>query len=344
MAGFIYAKHTGELDPVIGKFEAPIKAIIDEESDRYLKDKQIVDMIFNVEKSDHFAESILGNTGFDEFEATYEGQGAPNDSLGITKPKIITHVPYMKEFTVTHEMMADSKNALAATAKRNAREFVKAYYKTKNNLAIRALVGGTGTSIVSNKTTIDTTTADGLSLFNKSHLYNGVSKKIAGTQSNLFYAGASAIDLTNAEGLLEKASVAMRNFKGDSGDVLGYTPNTIVIPGNRGVMEHSLKKVLGSMYQASSDKNAISTQYGNWNLVVVPEWQATDDSMILLSTDANEALQGNMFYDREKLNIKNWVDNHTRNYIWNGYCRFGIGFGNWRQVAMINTNSSNTAL
>jgi hypothetical protein len=43
---------------------------------------------------------------------------------------------------------------------------------------------------------------------------------------------------------------------------------------------------------------------------------------------------GSMFYNRIALDIQNEVDIHTRNYIWNGYCRFGCGFTTWKHILL----------
>ena len=61
--------------------------------------------------------------------------------------------------------------------------------------------------------------------------------------------------------------------------------------------------------------------------------QPGDDRVMIMSSEANKNLSGNMFFNRVSLDIRNEIDNHTRNFIWNGYCRFGLGFGTWKHIA-----------
>jgi len=53
-----------------------------------------------------------------------------------------------------------------------------------------------------------------------------------------------------------------------------------------------------------------------------------------MSSEANKNLCGNMLFNRVPLTITNWVDNHTGNYIWNGRCRFGVGFGTYKHILL----------
>ena len=82
--------------------------------------------------------------------------------------------------------------------------------------------------------------------------------------------------------------------------------------------------------------------------MVLPSWQVDLDGddliqtypIIVMSSEANKNLAGNMFFNRVPLSIKNWEDSHTRNWIWNGYCRFGIGFGTYKHIALMESYSS----
>ena len=38
------------------------------------------------------------------------------------------------------------------------------------------------------------------------------------------------------------------------------------------------------------------------------------------------------------------IRKHTRNYFWNGYCRFGVGFNTWKHIALaVNASSLSDA-
>jgi hypothetical protein len=66
----------------------------------------------------------------------------------------------------------------------------------------------------------------------------------------------------------------------------------------------------------------------------MPSWQASDDRFMLMSSEANKNLSGNMFFNRVPLTVSNWVDHHTGNYMWCGRCRFGVGFGTYKHILL----------
>jgi len=126
----------------------------------------------------------------------------------------------------------------------------------------------------------------------------------------------------------------LRNMKDENGDILGYTADTIILPGNRPLAESIAKKVCGSEGALGNGYNDINLQFGNWNVIVMPDWQTEDDRLMIMSSEANKNLSGNMFFNRVPLTVSNWVDNHTGNYIWNGRCRFGVGFGSYKHILL----------
>ena len=333
MSNFIYSAMSGKNDPMFGKFEHPIKALIENESNICEKRKTILDALFNVEKSNRYAETIMGESDFSTFMSKQEGQGAENDNVEPTFKKTIEHIEFAKEFAITRKMADDAKFGIGADMKNKPRKFVRAYYNTRVKIASQALIHGTSKSMVFNRATVDLTCADDLSLFNKAHPYH--TEKMKGkTQSNYFYG-----EVTGSASVLEEAlgTVAnkVRNFKDENGEVMEYVADVVVVPCNRPKLENMMKKVIGSERTVGSDYNDINTQYGNWTLVVLDGWETTDDRFMVMSNEANKNLLGNMFYNRVPLDITSDVDKHTRNYFWNGYCRFGVGFNTWKHMALV---------
>ena len=332
----IYSKSSGVNNAAIGRLETPIKMVIEHESDIQTKKGGICDWLFNIEKSNKFGETIVGQNEFDVFRATNEGEGAEADSISETYRKFIEHIQFMKEFTITAEMMEDANYGVAADAKRRAENFTRAYYKTMHKICEYALSNATSASGSFAGAAIDLTAPDSLPLFSSAHTYGIGEAK--GTQSNFYYGnlfrnGGSASAAAFEEALGELA-VKMRNFKDENGEALGYTADTIILPGNRPVAEAIAKKVCGSEGALGNGYNDINLQYGNWNIVVMPGWQSNDDRLMIMSSEANKNLSGNMFFNRVPLTISNWVDNHTGNYIWNGRCRFGVGFGTYKHIML----------
>ena len=202
----------------------------------------------------------------------------------------------------------------------------------------KALINGTKKSMVFNKATVDLTCNDELPLFSNAHTFS--TEKMKGkTQSNYFY-GDLTSDAAKLEEQLGVLANRVRNFKDENGEVMEYVADVVIIPCNRPKLENLMKKVIGSERTAGSNNNDINTQYGNWTLVVLDGWETTDDRFMVMSSEANENLLGNMFYNRVPLDITSDIDKHTRNYFWNGYCRFGVGFNTWKHIALAVNSSS----
>lgn len=332
MSNFTYSASSGKNDPMFGKFEHPIKMLIENESNQCEKNKTILDLLFNVEKSSRYAETVVGESDFDTFQAKGEGQGAENDSVEKTYDKTIEHIEFAKEFTITRKMADDSKFGMGTNMKNKPRKFVRSYYKTRVKLAAQALINGTKKTMVFNKAKVDLTVGDELPLFHNAHPYS-TSKMKGKVQSNYFWGDISSSP-DSFEMALGTAANKLRNFKDENGETMGYTADILIIPCNRPRFEMMAKKVIGSERTTGSSNNDINTQYGNWTLVVLDGWECDRDEFMVMSSEANENLAANMFYNRVKLDIRNGIDDHTRNMYWNGYCRFGVGFTTWKHIAL----------
>jgi hypothetical protein len=337
----LFSKSSGLVNAQVGRLETPIKMVIEHESDLLTRQGGVRDWLFNVERSNKFGETIVGQNEFDIFQAASEGAGAENDDMQETFRKFIEHIQFMKEFTITAEMMEDAAYGVAADAKRRAENFTRAYYKTQHKICEYALANATAKTGTFAKATLDLTAPDGLPLFSSQHKWGG--KRKSGTQSNYFW--GDIFSFTNEGGLREtstqvfedalaRLAAIIRNMKDENGDVLGYTADTIILPGNRPFAEAIAKKVCGSEGATGNGYNDINLHFGNWNIIVMPNWQTEDDRVMIMSREANKNLCGNMFFNRVPLTVSNWCDHHTGNYIWNGRCRFGVGFGSYKHILL----------
>ena len=337
----IYSKNSNLNNAVFGKIQTPIKMIIEHESDVLSKKGGIRDWLFNVEKSNKFGETILTYNEFGTFMPAAEGSGAQSDSVYQTRSKFIEHIQFMKEFIVTAEMLEDANYGLAIDAKRRAENFTRAYYKTMNKLCELALTTATSECVEYGDSTLNLCTSDNKPLFHSSHAW-GINVNSTGTQSNLFYgdicASGTGDSRTLSAAVLEESlaelSNKLRNMKDESGEPMGYTADTIILPGNKPKLEQLVKKVCGSEYAPGKNHNDININYGRWNIVILPHWQSNDNRFMVMSSEANKNLSGNMFFNRIPLTISDWVDNHTGNYYWTGRCRFGIGFGSYKHILL----------
>ena len=334
-----YAKSSGLVNAQIGKLETPIKMVIEHESDSLTRAGGVRDWLFCVENSDRFGETVVGQNEFGVFNSVVEGGGAENDELRETYKKFIEHIQFMKEFTITAQMMEDARYGIAADAKRRAENFTRAYYKTQHKICEYALANGTSETGIFARAQLDLTAPDGKPLFADDHLWGDVGTR--GTQSNFFWgdifgSGTDTRTLSTAafEQALAELSVKIRNMNDENGEPLGYTADTIILPGNRPAAERIAKKVCGSEGALGNGYNDINLHYGNWNIVILPTWQTSDDRCMIMSSEANRNLAGNLFFNRVPLTVTSWVDNHTGNYIWNGRCRFGVGFGSYKHILL----------
>ena len=242
-------------------------------------------------------------------------------------------------------MMEDANYGVAADAKRRAENFTRAYYKTINKICEFALANGTTTNASFASTRIDLTSGDMKPLFSSNHLWgptSAVGEGPRGTQSNYFYGnifrkgtGDSRENSTAVfEETLSELSYRLRSMKDDLGESLGYAADTLILPGNHPSTEAIAKKVCGSEGTTGGNYNDINLQYGGWSIYVLPNWTPEKPSVMVMSSEANRNLCGNMFFNRVPLTVSNWVDHHTGNYIWNGRCRFGVGFGSYKHILL----------
>ena len=333
----IYSKTSERAPAAIGRLDTPLKMIIEHESDLQKKKGGVADLLFNIEKSNRFGETLVLGKEFDVFRYAAEGEAAEKDTISESRTKFIEHIQFMKEFVISAEMMEDANYGVAADAKRRAETFVRAYYKTMNKLCEAALINATEKTTTFAGSTLDLTTPDNLPLFHCEHLYGK-----GGIQSNHYFGnifteenedGDRIISLAKVEEALYKFSVMMRNMRDENNEPLGYTADTIVIPGNNPALEAAIKKVCGSTTSLANDAS-VNLNCGNWNIIVLPGWNTYENKAIIMSSEANKNLCGNMLFNRVPLTITNWVDNHTGNYIWNGRCRFGVGFGSYKHVIL----------
>ena len=335
---YIYSTGIEANYPMYGKFVHPIKALIEEESNSWKKKNTVVKTLFNVEESHKYRETIIGQSTFSTFDTKNEGEKAGYDTVQKTFENGIEHVAFGKSFVITREMIDDSKIGISSDIKKVTRGFVASYYRTQTAIACKALAEATKASMTfgSQSKEIPLTVGDGLPLFNKAHKYAKTS--LSGkTQSNYFNATTDK----SIEEILNALTNKIRNYKDDNEECLSYVADTVIIPCNRPSLETRVKAACGSERTTGSANNDVNIQYGNWTIVVLEGWETDADEIMVMSSDANKELSGNMFFNRVKLDITNKIDEETRNFLWNGYCRFGVGYGSWKHIARCTISESN---
>jgi len=303
--------------------------------------EETLNAIFNVKKSKRFGEKATTMTEFDNMEVVAEGSDGVQDDFSEGYAKLIEHFQFIKTMVLTAEMAEDADVDMM---KAKARNFVQAYKRSRLAYATAMLTGATATTFnYGAKTGISNAGGDGKAIFATDHPAFKYKTTAAYNQSNVF-----TNDLGSNAVMLNRLANIGRNFKNDTGIVQGYTFDTIIIPGNQPAMEDTVKKIIGSDGEVGTNYNDINTQRGKWKLIVNPLWQwtptapATNVPYILMSSEANKELLGNVFWDRKEFDVKDEVLVPSRNYRASGRARWSAGCYNWRHMLMGGASSGTT--
>jgi phage major head subunit gpT-like protein len=322
-------------DNVWNEWSDQLAGVFHDEDANKNDDDKLLKALFNVKKSDKFAEKAGTFGTFSNFTDKTEGANADDDDFEQGYFNILQHSSFAKTVTLSRELADDANIDMI---KARARNMVKAYKRSKAQFGSDMLTGGEANTITYEGKTYSTLGGDGVSIFNAAHPYKSLTSV---TESNVFTNPIATPEILN------RYANIMRNFKDDKGHPLGILADTIVIPGNAYKLEDLIKKIIGSDGEVGNDYNDINTQRGKWKLVVDHLWTPTiaDQSAapaIIMSSEANKDLMGNTFWDRVDLDIASEVETKSRNLVYNGYARWSAGFYNWRQVIMTGS-TSNTA-
>lgn len=326
MAQIIFGKMTGLADSIYGKSEAPIKAFLEENVKAYT-DSSMVEKIFKVVSSDNYAEKYSSLTGLAQgFLPVGEGGAYPKDERQEGFAKVLEHETWKDSFTITQEMIEDSK--ILDLNRTGARGFVDQYALLREKYGAAIIAGAvSGTTVNFRGKTLDCTSADGVSIFSTAHpsaTGNGAA------QSNKF-AGAFS------QAILGKIETAMQNFTDDNGEILTVSPDTILIP-NDAELKNTVFSVIGADKDPATSNNGFNYQYGRWNVIVNPYLNSiitsSDKPFFLYDSKYNENYNGLLFLDRIPLTVTSYVDENTDNNVWKGRARFVAGCNDWRSIAV----------
>lgn len=324
----IFSKNSGLNDDLwkpIGQVLTSLMQDVDNEKGQY---DEFVKDVFNEKTSKKYAEKTAGLTSLGNMTPTKEGDAIALDTIQEAEPKLIVHETFTQGFVVTQEMKEDGDLDVAKAAAQN---LVRSYKRTRAAMASAALTCASSSYTFGGKT-YDATTGDGVALFSTAH---------AGSQSNIF---TNEFGTTSA--MLNRLANIGRNFKNASGQIQGYTFDTIIIPSNCPALEDTVKKIIRTDLMVGSNFNDINTQKGLWNLVIDPCWEAaasrSKDPYIIASSQANKELLASMFYDRIPLDVRNYVDENTRNLVWTSRARFTPGFRDFRAFIMGGASAGTT--
>lgn len=331
MAQIIFGKMSGLNDSIYGKSEAPIKAFLEENVKAYT-DMSFVEKVFKMMSSDNYGEKLTSLTSLAQgFMPVGEGGAYPKDDRQEGYSKFMEHETWKDSFTVTKEMMEDSK--LLDLNRTGAKGFIDAYALTREKYGASILVGAVnGTSTTFRGMKVDCTCNDGLSIFSTAHTS---ATGNANVQSNKFSNAFSE----DALGLVE---TAMQNFYDDNGEVLTVAPDTIIIA-NDAAMKKKVFAAIGADKDPNTSNNAFNYVFGRWNVITSPYLNGLPSgAWILEDSKYNDNYNGLIWFDRIPLTVSSYIDENTDNNVWKGRSRFVAGCNDWRGIAVAGISGGTT--
>lgn len=324
MANITFTEGSGLQDSIYGKCQAPIRMFIEKRGEAF-EEKSVLPHLFSIGKSNHWGEKFTTMTAMDGFKPVGENGAYPTDGMQEGYDKFLEHMTWKNSFSLSREIVEDSK---LMDLKKQPAGFVTSYYRTREKFGAALLGGAVGksTSVDFGGKKFSAATADSKCLFATDH----PSKLGKKAQSNQFSNAFS-------NEMLAAVESKMQDFRGDNGEVLDVSPDTIVIP-NDYELKYSVFEAIGADRDPDTSKNGFNYNFGRWNVIVWPylnEFLASGSApWILLDSKYNEEYGGAVWLDRTALEVKSRIDDGNDANVWSGYARFIAGFNDWRAFAV----------
>lgn len=323
MANITFTEGSGLQDSVFGKSQEPIKLFIEKRGEAFEQASLIKELFFET-GSKHWAEKYTSMTAMDGFRPVGENGDYPVDGMQEGYSKTLENVTWKNSFSLSREIIDDGN---LMNLKQQPQAFVTSYYRTRERFAAclygNAIKGNTSAAFAGNS--FSSACADGLCLFSKVH----PSKLGKATQTNLFADSFSDTTMAAME-------TAMQGFKGDNGEILDISPDTIVIP-NLYALKKAVFAAIGADKDPTTNYNGFNYLFGRWNVIVWPYLNefitAGTTPWILIDSRYNKDYGGAIWQDRVNLEVRSELASNDAN-IWKGYSRFAAGFNDWRFAAV----------
>lgn len=324
MANITFTEGSGLQDSIFGKSQAPIRMFLEKRGEAF-EQASMLQYLFSVGTSKNWGEKFTSMTAMEGFQPVGENGPYPTDGMQEGYSKFLEHMTWKNSFSISREMVDDSK---LMDLKKQPAAFITSYYRTREQFGA-ALFGSAitkATEMQFRGKLFDTTGADKKGLFAKDHPSKVKSKLI---QSNQF-SDAFSVDAMSA------METAMQDFRGDTGEVLDVTPDTILIP-NDYKLKRDVFAAIGSDKDPNTNNNGFNYQFGRWNVIVWPylnQYLGTDAKpWVMLDSRYNTENGGAVWLDRVNLEVTSKIDDNDANK-WKGYARFIAGFNDWRFAAV----------
>lgn len=257
-------------------------------------------------QSDKQFEKYQGMTEYGLAGVKSQGGAIPYRDQYQGFQKEIINVTYGIGSTITYEMMRYDQYNLF---KQIPQQLAKSVRRTEETVVHNLLNNGFSTAAV------PTTTADGLSLFNSSHVLVASSTVLANTP-------ATASDLSQTA--LEQAYIDVGRFVDDQNLPIVVELKSLIVPVEE---QHLARKILGTEYEVNSGNNTInpvSNARMPLDLVITPYLTDTDAWFIKTNVD-----DGLVFQEVDPVQLDRDNEFDTKNLKFSAMRLFGVGSVNY---------------
>ncbi|RJO72858.1 MAG: hypothetical protein C4523_02485 [Myxococcales bacterium] len=248
----------------------------------------------DIMESDKAFEKLQGVTGLPLASIKTQGNQIPfvDPMQGLQKEFV--NVTYAIGSGVTREMYEDDQYNYINSIPSMIAESVR---QTEETVATNVLNNGFSTA----------TAADGLSVFNASHVLVA-----GGTYRNQ---PSTAADLTQTS--LEQAFIDISDYTDDQGLKINIMPKVLIVPT---ALQFVAEKILNTEYEVDTANNTVNPMKGRLPLVVTPFLTDTDAWFIKTSSR-----NGMVFFNRRSADLERDNDFNTQNLLFAGTRRFSVG-------------------
>lgn len=338
--------------------QEPFKMMMTKSAEAFER-QSIIPYLYVVQSMDTFQEEYRSKTSMDGFKPTEDMEVAGISSFEESYRMVMRTQTWTNSFVVSKQTMEDNQ---LQQINPDAMGFVKGYYRTRENYAVRMIGAALGEDYAEYKIKasvqgLGSDTADGTIEGTRVPYFKNNHKTVGGTytQSNKFKTSAAlTIDGSDPE---EEAKIAdligqidsiMSTYKGDKGEIIPTDIDTIIIAEDFRLKD-ALQRALRSRYNERMGSNGVNLFYGKYELVVNPylnqlaAFSENKKGILLVSRSKNRECLGAVWKDRVPLEIRSYIDNDTQANVWAGRARFGVTFGDFRAMAYLSLNNTSDA-
>lgn len=262
--------------------------------------------LFNVLRSNRSKEESVGYGGISSDAWDNYAKSGQKSMVDFDKGYTATynHIEYPVQFMIERRLMDDDQYGIIA-GERARKLGISAAQKMERDAA----------SVFNNAFSTSFNGPDGKPLCSTTHPRN------PNKSGNLSNSGTAALSAANL-GLARQALMATED---DAGNILGMTPDTLLVPPE---LEDAALEIVNSVQDPTNANNTINPQAGRYQ--VVP-WHYLTDSNNWFVIDSVWMRESLKWYERVPLEIR-LVDESTTEAVYEAYMRYSFGWDDWRWV------------